>query len=722
MRRSGSPIRPFATVALLWVSLAFVVPGAVSLPPTAHGDTGGSGTTLLAAPHRSAPMSSSGAFLALHPPAPPRRLTHPALGGGDIINVNNSYTREPAPMGVTDFGVTPNWTGYAYATPEFQASATIHSLVASSSGSAGTDMGFQLNVEDVVAGGGSTYVFWIQDVAFFDTSVNQMTWEDNVWNLSAGTGALPANSLAGNGTINSGTYYADVASAYGSPATLTEPTTIYARVIASNASGEPHVGFEYNDGYGWIIFDNVTFPFLTNGVNRGFLVSGYQYTPLGGYLDAEWDMGGPCCGLSQTLGRSDVDMSLSYWNGHNLQAVRSAFDYGANTGESMGNVADQFGTSNSTGAVFGQAVNGSGSLGPLYGSSNVATLRVSTGSQSSGVLQLNGVDAPYGGGVANFTIAPGAYEVNLTANGSYEAGTNVTLSAGEFLTISITPIPRFALQFIAVGLPPGTPWSVNVSGELLSGRSEVEGLFLRNGSYTYVLGPVPGYSPTSYGGSVDVNGTTRNLTIPWTQFLFVAEFVAENDPGGVAWNVSIGGGPPVATTGDTIRVDLPNGSYTYSVGAPSSIAVSPASGPVNVTGGNALVDLGFSVAPGTLAGTVSPVLAAVSVDGASVTVSNGAFSVLLPAGVHQVVASLTGYRTVDRTVTLAAGATVTIQFVLNATGMLPGTGDGGGGTNPWSLGGTDTLLALGAVGAIVVVTAVLLVARRRPPTTTPNSP
>jgi hypothetical protein len=705
------------SVVLLWAAVALAVPTAVALPSAAPGAPRAPVSAPVGTSRLPASDSSPAEFLALHPPAPPRISSHPPLSRGEIVDINNSYTREPAPMGITDFGVTPNWSGYAYATPEFEASATIHSLAASTTGAAGTDMGFQLNAEDVVAGGGSTYVFWIQDVAFFDTSGNQMIWEDNVWNLSAGTGALPPDSLAGNGTINSEVYYSDMASGYGSPATLTEPTTIDARIVATNASGSPHVGFEYNDGYGWITFDNVTFPFLTDGVNRGFLVDGFQYTPLGGYLDAEWDMGGPCCGYTQTLDASDVDMSLSYWNGHNLQTVPSAFNYGANTGESMGNVADVLGTSNATGAVFAHATNGTGGLGALFGPSDVATVRVSTGNQSTGVLLVNGTAVRYSGSVANITLAPGRYEVNLTENGTYEASKNITLTAGEFRSISITPIPRFPLQFIAVGLPPNTPWSVNVSGQLVAGAAGILGLDVHNGSYGYVLGGVPGYFPTSYEGLAQVNGTVRNVTVTWSAWQYVAEFVAENYPTGVSWYVTVGTGVPVPNVGDSVRINLPNGSYTYSVQAPTNIAVSGGSGPLNVTGGNALVDLGFSLAPATLTGTVTPALAAVTVDGADVSVSGGSFSLSLPAGVYEVVATLAGFTTLVRNVTLSSGETTSVQLVLNSTGTpLTGTG---GGSNAWALEGTDTLLLLSAVVAAVVIVSLLAVAFRRPPSSRP---
>lgn len=645
-------------------------------------------------------------------------FSHPPISRAGIIDPNLSYGAEPAPMGITDFGVTPNWTGYAYATPMFEANATIGSLTASSTG-AGTALGFQLNAEDVVTGGGHTYVYWIQDVAYFDTASRTMQWEDNVWNLStSGGGGLSSNSVAGNGTVNSGTYYAAVAAGYpGSPVTLSFPTTILARIVASNASGTPHVGIEYNDGYGWVIFDNVTFPFLTNGINQGFLVTGFQYNPGGTYLDAEWDVCGPGGGLTQKLGSSNLNMGLSYWNGHNFQAVRSAFDFGANTAESMSNVFDQSGASNSTGAVYGHLVNGSGSTGPLYGAYDVATLRVSTGNQSSGAIGLNGAIVPYRGGLANLTLAPGGYRVVLTANGSYVNGIDLNLSAGEFRSITLAPIPTYPLRFVSVGLPPQTGWSVNVSGALVSGGNSLLIVSVHNGTYEYLVTPVPGFAPGAYSGAVEVSGTVVNVTIVWTQWRYAAVFVAENDPGGVNWSVFVDGAS-LDGSGGQLSTPLPNGSFPYLASADPAVLLSPASGTVNVSGGIAQIEIGFSPAPGVFQGTLSPGTATLTIDGQPVSVVDGTFNVSLVAGVYTVVASLQGYVSSKQIITLVAGATAIdpITLLPQNPGPTGTSGPGGGFAVP---GGIWLWAALGA-GIVLVAGAALLRRRRNLPPRAPG--
>jgi thermopsin/PEGA domain-containing protein len=647
-----------------------------------------------------------------HPIAPPRSFDRGAHPLAPVIDPNMSYVSEPAPLGVTDFGVTPGGTGYAYGTPEFVASATIRSLSTFTS-SSGSNMTFQLNVEDVVSGGGSTYVYWIQDVAFVDTSARQFVWADNVWNLSAPGVGLSSNSVAGNGSVFGGTYYADQAFGYpGSPASYSEPTTILARVVASNVSGAPHVGFQYNDGSGWVTFDNVTFPFLTNGVNHGFLVSGFQYAPSGLYLNAEWTMGGPGGGLSQKALLSDADMGLSYWNGHNLQAVRAAYNHGGNTAEGISNIVDRFGASNGTGAVFGHATNGSGALGPLYGPSEVSTLRIGTGNLSSGVLLVNGVAVSYIGSAANLTLAPGSYEINLTGNGTYLGSTNVTLAAGEFRAITLAPFAVYPLVFFAVGLPPLTPWSVNVSGSTISGGGAVLSVAARDGIHPYTVGGVAGYATASYRGTAEVNGTTTTVTIHWSAWLYPVKFVAENFPGAVPWAVAIGGTTVSGSTAQ-LSASFPNGTYTYAITADASVVISPVRGSVTIQGSVPTVTVGFAAAPGGMAGNVSPAGTSVTIDGQTVDVTNGSFSVTLAAGVYSLAADRTGYSSLVQNVTVSAGRVTHVDIALHPLGGTTRTSQPSG--SRLSLPGGDWLW-IGAIAAVAVgVGAVALFRRSRSP-------
>jgi hypothetical protein len=675
-----------------------------------------SGWTALSAPLPNAAVPADGhaprsasasAHRLVELPAP--RTAHRTLTPGSfVIDPNQSYSSEPAPMGIADFGLTPSGSGYSYASPMIQASATIRTFSVTT-GPAGTNMTFQLNVEDVIASGASTFVFWIQDVAFFDTHSHVIYWEDNVWNLSGGTGQMYSNSVAGNGTVFANpSYYADSAAGYpGSGVSLSEPTTIVARVVATNATGAPHVAFEYQDGSGWVTFDNVTFPFTTVGVNRGFLVDGFQYTPLGGYFDAEWTLSGPGGGLSQTTRTADLNLSLEAWNGHNLQAVRAAYNHGGNTAESMSNVIDTLAADNSSGALFAHATNGGGSLSGLYGPSNTGTLRISTGNVSSGTIGVNGGAVPFVGGLANLTLAPGSYALQLLVNGTPVGATNVTLAAGEFRSITLAPFADFAVEFDSVDLPPGTAWSVTVGGLGLSGNLPTLSTALRAGTYLYVVGGVGGYYLPSYSGSVVVSATSAPVTLIWQQTLYESQFVAENHPSGVAWAVAVDD-QNVSGTGSALVVSLPNGTFGFTVSAGRAVTITPGSGDMTVASTGGLQDVFFAIAPGQLQGTVAPGTARLTVGGTPTNLSDGSYFVSLAAGNYSVVASLAGYRTFETNVSVAAGGSSTLNITLEPAASVPAPSGGSSGAIAWT---SWLLLGVVAVGATVVLVAVLV---RRP--------
>jgi hypothetical protein len=638
----------------------------------------------------------------------PRDVSQSFLPGGLVIDPNQSYVSEPAPMGITDYGVTPSGVGYEYATPVVQASATIDSFAVSDS-SAGTNMTFQLNVEDVVVSGLSTFVFWVQDVAFFDTHSDVIFWEDNVWNLSGGSGNLYSSSVAGNGSVYSNVYYADVAAGYpGSGVALSEPTTITARVVASNASGAPHVGFEYEDGSGWVTFDNVTFPFTSVGVNGGFLVDGFSYTPSGGYFDAEWDLSGPGGGLTQTTRAADLNLSLSVWNGHNFQAVRAAYNHGGNTAETMSNVVDQFAANNSTGALYAHAVNGTGGLAALYGPGDTSTLRIATTNVSAGTIDLNRVGVPFVGALANLTLAPGVYAVNLTVNGTVVGATNVSLTAGEFVSITLVPYVYYPLRFVSVGLPSDAAWSVTVAGTVLSGNLSTLATSLRSGTFPYVVGGVAGYYLSTYDGVAVVPGPTSTVTLTWLPSLYVSEFIAENDPGGVLWSVSVDG-QNVSGTATTLSVWTPNGTFEYVATAPRSETIYPATGPAVVDDVGATVDISFSLAPAQLRGAVDPGNAQLTVGGVVKNVTEDGFNLSLAPGNYAIVAALVGYETFYANVTLVAGASTSLNITLvpepASPSPHPSSGPSGFGWTDWAIVG---------VVAVALATLTALVVTRRP--------
>ena len=128
------------------------------------------------------------------------------------VNVFQAYSKEPAPMGIADYGVGYNNVPYSYNSTSFLGIVNISSLYThNSSLYAPAEMTFQLNINLVFNDGSTQYVYWVQDVADLNTSSGNhvISLIDNVWNLSAANANMHNSTVLGNGTVanSSGTHF-----------------------------------------------------------------------------------------------------------------------------------------------------------------------------------------------------------------------------------------------------------------------------------------------------------------------------------------------------------------------------------------------------------------------------------------------------------------------------------------------------------------------------------
>jgi Thermopsin len=184
------------------------------------------------------------------------------------------------------------------------------------------------------------------------------------------------------------------------------------------------------------------------------------------------------------------------------------------------------------------------------------------------------------------------------------------------------------------GLPKQTPWELTLSGTdaatdafnaslHLTGTKEK--IVLADGTYTFRVGAPPGYRSAPSNGSFSVTGRTH-LRIAFRPNTYPVTFSESGLAGGVHWTVRMvgplrGSGretEQLSATNATILLDLPNGSYTYSVLAPSGTnctALAPlashshsacASGNLSVAGRPVVVNLSFDRPAGASAPRAAP--------------------------------------------------------------------------------------------------------------------
>jgi Thermopsin/PEGA domain len=644
------------------------------------------------------------------PSSPP--ALRPDSGSTGGIDPYSLYLGEPAPMGITDYGVlSADGAWYRYATPEVLGTADLHSLRAYNSEYRTNLDALQLNANVVLTNGSTTMVFWFQDVAEMNSTNNGIDWEDNVWNVSSGaTDGLAAGAVEGNGTVQVydgyGIYIASAATDLpGDNVYLRLPAEVDAEMIASEISGVPSVGMRYDDGHGWQTYDNITIPWARGWQLEGFVVDGSKPVPLGTFYDLEYDLTGPGDGLSDRAEAANVSLGLQYWNGHNLQAPTNAFDFGSDTGETMSNVSVTA-AFNGSGTPSALITSGSGAVGKLYGPSTTAVLNVSA-NVSQGTLRVGGDPVAYVGGSINLTVGPGTYNLTLLNGTDAVAWQTVNLSAGEYLPMVIGGIHADPVWINETGLPTGTRWNVTFDGTNHVSSGSSLRFVVDAGEYAYSFGRIPGYHAAGYSGQLDVVGPVA-LTETWIESVAEVELTALGLPPGTPWNATLGN-VSNATTGSTLAFWLPNGTYSLALGAGVDYLSNATGRSITVNGSQRAVDVYFQIVNGLLEGTVDPEGATVAVNGSTVAVASGAFEVSVPPGTYSVSASAPGFVGYSGQVQIRSGVLSTLGIVLNATSPVPaGTASSGGGITTADLwaGGVA-----GGIGAALLVAFVLV--RRR---------
>jgi hypothetical protein len=194
---------------------------------------------------------------------------------------------------------------------------------------------------------------------------------------------------------------------------------------------------------------------------------------------------------------------------------------------------------------------------------------------------------------------------------AYSPGYRVTPSSGTVVvngkavsvSISFATATNYAVTFSETGLPTPSPWTAEL---LLDGSEFSNGSFavsstlsvsVPDGNYTWIVEAViPGYLATPMTGGFAVHGLPVSQSIVFAPVLPNEELLVFTEeeyavtgthgaPNGTSWNVSVGG-VVQSTTGMYLIFAEQNGSYAYTIGAPSGYAALPASGTLTIDSAN----------------------------------------------------------------------------------------------------------------------------------------
>jgi hypothetical protein len=629
---------------------------------------------------------------------------------GSGVNPFRYYHEAPAPMGIVDYGVNRTLVPYRYSTTEFEGLAAISKLEADSS--SGHTVSFQLNVFLQLTN--STTVpptiseFWVQNTLSVQTGgTGGDYWdvESTIWNLTSAQANFGSSDVQGNGSIvpETGTnaYISCAPSCGGDWSDLQFPATLGVRVVSLSSDGAPAIGLDYWNQTTWTRYDTVVFPNAgrIHLNDEGFTVDGTNYTSIGALQDAEWIYASAGNGATQIDRGSALNLSLEYWNGHNLQAPRSAWDFGSDTAETMQNVV-----LSTVGGPGGTPVanvrgNGTESLGALYDNSDVGQLEVNA-TVPAGTLVINGSSIPFSTGSASLVLEPGTYSVSIV--GLSKAPQQITVRAGT--TTFVTMGYQSAASFVEFGLSKGTRWSVTVDNETNSTSGTSLTLDLPNGSYSLLVSRLAGFVLDDPPGSVTIPAP-QPVLLTWSAFRSPVPVMESGLPESTDWWVNVSGQRFEGNV-STLEATAPNGTDPFTVGAPYVFVPTPTSGSIDVDGGSVSpVFVSFSYRPTFIAGTVAPAGATISVGEIVEQAVDGRFNLSVIPGIYTLVASAPGFVNESLTVNATPG-NVTPEMLVLAHLLNPS----GPSSSAWAPG-PDELA--GAGGFIAVALAVFLVHRRR---------
>ncbi len=192
-----------------------------------------------------------------------------------------------------------------------------------------------------------------------------------------------------------------------------------------------------------------------------------------------------------------------------------------------------------------------------------------------------------------FSVPDATYAWSVTPIPGYTAtwsGTLTVHGADKLVDVTFTRV-TYPLAFVETGLPMGTMWTVSVAGALISSRNASLVAAEPNGTVSYTVLPIAGFSTTEAAASVTVSGAGQSIPLAFQAADYVVAFGETGLPGGTHWSVTLNGGPGSSSTG-TISFDVANGTYAFVVPSVPGYTTA-ASGVVAVNGADQSVAVAF---------------------------------------------------------------------------------------------------------------------------------
>ena len=202
------------------------------------------------------------------------------------------------------------------------------------------------------------------------------------------------------------------------------------------------------------------------------------------------------------------------------------------------------------------------------------------------------------GNTITFQPSNGQY-VTVTYSIRHESGYVASVNSSSLLlsgssrvvTVSFSPY-TYAVTFTETGLASGTSWSVTLNGATRTSGTAAITFNESNGTYTYSIGSVTGYSISTAAGSVTVSSGSGSVAVKFTENSYTLTLVESGLSPGQTWTVTVNG-TPHTVTGNSLTLSLVPGTYTITAAGPSGYSVTLQSPNVTIGHSNTTFAVGF---------------------------------------------------------------------------------------------------------------------------------
>lgn len=287
---------------------------------------------------------------------------------------------------------------------------------------------------------------------------------------------------------------------------------------------------------------------------------------------------------SVTMGSSTLTSSggtIVFWEKNGTYSYTVNFPYGFTPNPATGKVAVT--------TVSVQVSVETGYLGTFleYGLPSGDTWSVYLTCPSLGYFQQlsSNTTAIVFSGLSNCTYS---FSITLpTGYNEWSPSSSLTIAGGP-ASLSIHAIKGTVYSVTFSFATPIGPWSINLSGSIVSSTSSSISIGEGNGSYAYAITMPFGETAVPTKGTVTVDGSGVPVSLGvW----YNVDFVEHGLPAGDSWSVAVDVGPgcpagcPLgSSTGTLISFNLSNAAYTYEVTVPKGLTASPPNGTFQVDG------------------------------------------------------------------------------------------------------------------------------------------